>query len=34
MERAIQEIDDLGLRPESQRKLLRDNVIRLYNLKL
>ena len=34
MERAIQEIDDLGLRPESKRKLLRDNVIRLYNLKL
>ena len=32
MERAMQEIQALELNPESQRKFLRDNVIRLYNL--
>ncbi|MFN8557290.1 MAG: amidohydrolase family protein [Dehalococcoidia bacterium] len=34
MERATREIDDLGLRPASKAKLLRENAIRLYNLKL
>lgn len=33
-ERAINEIDELGLRPEAKRNLLRDNVIRLYDLDL
>ncbi|MFN8557288.1 MAG: amidohydrolase family protein [Dehalococcoidia bacterium] len=32
-ERAIAEIDDLNLRPASKRKFLRENVIKLYNLK-
>ena len=31
-ERAIQEIDGLGLRPESRRKLLRDNAARIFGL--
>lgn len=31
-ERAMREIDALELRPESQRKLLRDNALRLYRL--
>jgi predicted TIM-barrel fold metal-dependent hydrolase len=32
-ERAISEIDQLHLRPEAKRKLLRDNALRVYNLK-
>lgn len=32
-ERAIREIDELELRPEAKRKLLRDNALRVYNLK-
>lgn len=31
-ERAIREIDELGLRPEPKRKLLRENAIRVYGL--
>ena len=31
-ERAIEEIDGLGLRPASRRKLLRDNAIRVFGL--
>jgi predicted TIM-barrel fold metal-dependent hydrolase len=31
-ERTIREIDDLGLRPESKRRFLRDNAIRVYKL--
>ena len=31
-ERATAEIEELGLRPEAQRKFLRDNVLRLYGL--
>jgi predicted TIM-barrel fold metal-dependent hydrolase len=31
-ERAIAEINDLGMRPESRRKLLRDNAVRVFNL--
>ena len=31
-ERAIEEIDGLGLRPESRRKLLRDNAVRVFGL--
>ena len=31
-ERTRQEIEDLGFRPEPKRKLLRDNVIRIYGL--
>ena len=31
-ERAVREIADLPLRPESRRKLLRDNALRLYKL--
>ncbi len=31
-ERAIAEIDRLGLKPESLRKLLRDNALRIYSL--
>ncbi len=30
--RAIAEIDRLGLKPESLRKLLRDNALRIYSL--
>ena len=30
--RTIDEIDALGLKPEARRKLMRDNVIRIYNL--
>ena len=33
-ERAMREIDALPLRPEAKRKFLRDNALRLYNLKL
>ncbi len=32
MERAMTEIADLGLRPESQRQFLRENAIRVYKL--
>jgi len=31
-ERTRQEIEDLGLRPEARRKILRDNVLRIYGL--
>jgi predicted TIM-barrel fold metal-dependent hydrolase len=31
-ERAMREIDELGLRPEPKRKLLRDNAIKLFRL--
>jgi len=31
-ERAIAEIEELGLRPEPARKLLRDNALRLFRL--
>ena len=31
-ERTRDEIEDLGFRPEPKRKLLRDNVIRIYGL--
>ncbi len=31
-ERTRQEIEDLSFRPEPKRKLLRDNVIRIYGL--
>lgn len=31
-ERAIEEVDGLGLKPESRRKLLRDNAVRIFNL--
>ncbi len=31
-ERAMAEIDGLGLKPESRRKLLRDNALRIYDL--
>ena len=32
-ERAIREIEELNLRPAAKRKLLRDNALRVYNLK-
>ncbi|MGF9762037.1 amidohydrolase family protein [Microvirga sp. 0TCS3.31] len=32
-ERAIEEVHDLGFRPESKRKILRDNAMRIFNLK-
>jgi uncharacterized protein len=32
-ERAMEEVHDLGFRPESKRKILRDNAIRIFNLK-
>jgi hypothetical protein len=31
-ERALSEIDDLDIRPESKRKLLRENAVRVYDL--
>ena len=31
-ERTVQEIDDLGLKPEVRRKFMRDNAIRIYGL--
>ncbi|HKJ09886.1 MAG TPA: amidohydrolase family protein, partial [Gammaproteobacteria bacterium] len=31
-ERAMQEIDALGLRPESERKFMRDNAVRVFGL--
>jgi len=31
-ERALTEIDDLGLKPASRRSLLRDNALRVYGL--
>ena len=31
-ERTMREIDDIDLKPEVRRKLLRDNVIRIYGL--
>ncbi len=31
-ERAVAEVDDLGLKPESKRRLLRDNALRVFNL--
>ena len=34
LERARTEFDELGLRPDPYRKVLRDNTIKLYNLKL
>ena len=33
MERAVQEIEELNLRPDSKRKFMSENVIRVYNLK-
>jgi hypothetical protein len=30
--RTIEDIDAIGLKPEVRRKLLRDNVLRIYNL--
>ena len=33
-DRTLQEIKNLGLRPEPLRKLLRDNAIRVYGLDL
>ena len=32
IERAVAEVDELGLRPEPKRKFLRDNAARLYRL--
>lgn len=32
-ERAMEEVHDLGFRPGSKRKILRDNAIRIFNLK-
>jgi predicted TIM-barrel fold metal-dependent hydrolase len=32
-ERAIEEVHDLGFRPESKRKILRDNAMRIFDLK-
>jgi uncharacterized protein len=32
--RAMKEIADLGFKPEVRRKFLRDNVLRIYGLKL
>lgn len=32
MDRTLREIDELDIRPESKRKLLRDNVLRVYGL--
>jgi len=31
-ERAIQEVNDLGMKPEAQQKLLRDNAVRVFKL--
>ena len=31
--RTVEDINDLGLKPEARRKLMRDNAIRIYNLK-
>jgi predicted TIM-barrel fold metal-dependent hydrolase len=31
-QRTVQEIDDLGLKPEVRRKFMRDNAARLYRL--
>jgi predicted TIM-barrel fold metal-dependent hydrolase len=30
--RTVQDIDDLGFKPEARRKLMRDNVLRIYGL--
>lgn len=32
IERARREVEELGLKPESKRKFLRDNAIRVYKL--
>ena len=32
--RAMKEIDDHGFKPEVKRKFLRDNVLRIYGVKL
>jgi predicted TIM-barrel fold metal-dependent hydrolase len=31
-ERAVREVKDLGLRPESERALMRDNALRVFKL--
>ena len=31
-ERMVKEIGELGLRPDAQRKLMRDNAVRLFRL--
>ncbi len=31
-ERAVREVDELGLRPEAQQMLMRDNALRVFNL--
>ena len=33
-DRTMREIDELGLRPDSRRKFLRDNVVNAYNLSI
>jgi predicted TIM-barrel fold metal-dependent hydrolase len=30
--RTVQDIDELGFKPEARRKLMRDNVLRIYGL--
>ena len=32
--RTIEDIDEIGFKPEVRRKLMRDNVLRIYGLKL